>query len=85
MISTAHEHILFEFKNLDKNIPATSCYYLPYSYIMINIMYEHKLFKSKNLNKNIPASSCLFLSIHVYNLPYIFQILKKFNMFIPVT
>ena len=25
MISTAHEHILFKFKNLNKNIPVTSC------------------------------------------------------------
>ena len=66
MISTAHEHILIIFKNLNKNISATSCLflsypvcYLHYIFQMINTAHEHILFKFKKLNKNIPVASCL--------------------------
>ena len=66
MINTAHEHILFKFKNLNKNIPAYSCL-LPTIYIS-NLNNLTRIFLSHLLYKIIHVSPCiLFLEQLSFN------------------
>ena len=78
IISTAHEHKLFKFKNLTKNFCTTSCLFLSHHITTCHI-YISFFFKFKKLHKNIPVYLCILPGLNISNFK------KKHNKNIPVT